>query len=104
MPRALRPSSGNVFADLGFSSAESAHLQIRAELMLRISQELANRALTQARAAALLGVTQPRISALVRGRIDRFSIDTLVDMLDRLGISVTVTTSVDTQIRPPVDT
>jgi predicted XRE-type DNA-binding protein len=91
MPRALNPSTGNVFADLGFPAAEAAHLRIRAELMLRIARELAARGLTQARAATLLGVTQPRISALVRGRMDRFSIDTLVEMLDRLGVTVTVT-------------
>jgi predicted XRE-type DNA-binding protein len=47
--------------------------------------------LTQAAAASLLGVTQPRVSDLVRGKIDRFSMDTLVDMLARAGVDVRVT-------------
>lgn len=50
------------------------------------------RGLTQAKAAKLLGVSQPRISGLVRGRIELFSIDTLVEMLARLGVSVTLRT------------
>lgn len=81
-------SSGNVFRDLGFSPAEAEHLRIRSTLMVELRRVLARRGLTQAQAARLLGVTQPRISDLARGKIDRFSIDTLVDLLARAGVRV----------------
>lgn len=82
-------SSGNVFADLGFE-VEAEHLRIRSRLMNQVITLIEERNLTQAEAAKLFGVTQPRISNLVRGRIDLFSIDTLVDMLARAGIHVEV--------------
>lgn len=80
--------SGNVFRDLGFSPVEAEHLRVRAELMLAIEKLIGRRKLSQAQAARLLGVTQPRISDLVRGRLHRFSIDALVDMLARAGVKV----------------
>jgi predicted XRE-type DNA-binding protein len=86
----MQKSSGNVFRDVGFSEGESASMKIRAELMLKLSDMIQRRNLTQAEAAKLLGVTQPRVSDLVRGRIDLFSIDTLVDMVCRTGGSVRV--------------
>jgi predicted XRE-type DNA-binding protein len=88
----MQRSSGNVFADLGFPPEEAAHLLIRADLMIDITRLIKKRGLTQKAAAKVLGVTQPRVSALVRGRIDLFSIDTLVEMLVRLGLTVTFTT------------
>lgn len=88
----IRRGSGNVFQDLGFPSNEVAHLLIRSDLMISLNQLLEERGLTQVRAAKLLGVTQPRISDLKRGRLELFSIDTLVDMLARLGVKVTVQT------------
>ncbi len=91
MAAKLRRSSGNVFRDLGFSPAESEHLRIRSELMARLRRVIAAEGLTQAAAARLLGVSQPRVSDLVRGQIDLFSIDTLVNMLAKAGIRVTVT-------------
>ena len=89
----VTPSSGNVFADLGFGPEEAEHLRIRSDLMLALRQLIEERRLTQAEAARVFGVTQPRISNLVRGRIDLFSIDTLVDMLARVGIRVEVAMS-----------
>jgi predicted XRE-type DNA-binding protein len=79
-------SSGNVFRDLGFSGDEAEYLKVRAELMVNLQKLIAARGLTQAQAAKLLGVTQPRMSDLIRGHIDLFSIDTLIDMVARLGI------------------
>lgn len=79
-------SSGNVFRDLGFSPDEAAYLKVRAELMVNLQKVITARGLKQAEAAELLGVTQPRVSDLMRGRIDLFSIDTLIDMLARLGV------------------
>ena len=84
--------SHNVFRDLGFSPAEAEHLRVRAELMLTLERLIARRGLTQARAAKLLAVSQPRVSDLVRGRFHRFSIDALVEMLARAGVKVRFTT------------
>lgn len=90
MKSQITPSSGNVFLDLGFDAEEAAHLEVRSSLMFTLRSLIQERGLTQARAAKLLGVTQPRISDLVRGRIDLFSIDALVDMLARAGLKVAV--------------
>ena len=84
----LTRSSGNVFRDLGFSGEEAEYLKVRAELMVNLQKVITARGLKQVQAAKLLGVTQPRVSDLMRGRIDLFSIDTLIDMLARLGIRV----------------
>ena len=81
-------STGNVFKDVGFSNEEAEHLRVRADLMVALEKAIAKRRLTQAQAAKLLGVTQPRVSDLLRGRIDLFSVDTLIDMLACLGITV----------------
>ena len=86
----IRQSSGNVFRDLGFSREEAENLKIRSELMIRLTRLIEARGLTQAQAGALFGVTQPRVSDLVRGKINRFSIDTLVAMLGHAGVRVQV--------------
>ena len=86
-------SSGNVFKDVGFPYDEAEHLRVRADLLIQIQQALKARRLKQAEAARLLGVTQPRVSDLVRGRIDLFSVDSLIDMLARLGVRVKVVVS-----------
>jgi predicted XRE-type DNA-binding protein len=90
MDAKIIPSTGNVFRDLGFGEDEAEHLRIRSTLMIAVRKLIEDRGLTQAEAAKLLGVTQPRISNLVRGRIDLFSIDTLVGMLARAGIHVDI--------------
>jgi predicted XRE-type DNA-binding protein len=90
----VRKSSGNVFADLGFDQDEAEHLRIRSALMATLRQILQDKDLTQAQAADLFEVSQPRVSDLVRGKIDMFSIDTLVDMLARAGVRVHVRTTV----------
>ena len=84
----MHQSSGNVFRDLGFAPAEAANLKIRADLMIEIDRLMKRRRLTQTAAAKLFGVTQPRISDLVRGKIELFSIDGLVSMLTRAGVNV----------------
>ncbi len=90
MDAKITPSSGNVFRDLGFDELEAEHLRIRSTLMIAVRKLIEERSLTQGEAAKLFGVTQPRISNLVRGRIDLFSIDTLVGMLARAGIHVDI--------------
>jgi predicted XRE-type DNA-binding protein len=88
----MQRSSGNVFADVGFPAAEAAHLLIRADLMGQLRALISARGLTQKAAATLLGVSQPRISDLVRGRLELFSIDMLIEMLARFDVTVTVKT------------
>ncbi|TAK01651.1 XRE family transcriptional regulator [bacterium] len=83
-------SSGNVFRDLGFTSEEAERLKIRSDLMIQLQKLISVRGLTQAQAAKILGVTQPRVSDLLRGRIDLFSTDAIIDMLARFGVRVKV--------------
>lgn len=90
--RSMRRSSANVFRDLGFSSEEAGNLRIRAELMARLSGVIEDQGLTRREAAKLLGVAQSRVSHLMRGKIDLFSIDSLVLMLGRAGVRVTLST------------
>jgi len=87
-------SSGNVFADVGFSPEEAENLKIRADLLIDLQEALSKRRMKQSEAAKMLGVTQPRVSDLMRGRIELFSIDSMVNMLARLGIKVRVTVKV----------
>ncbi len=67
---------------------EAANLRARAELMVALQEHVRRRSMTQAEAARLLDITQPRVSDLMRGKIELFSIDTLVDLLGRAGASV----------------
>jgi predicted XRE-type DNA-binding protein len=90
MAAKIRRTHGNVFKDLGFSGEEAENLKIRADLMTRLSKLIQTRKLAQAEAARLFGVSQPRVSDLVRGKIDRFSIDTLVAMLGHAGAEVSL--------------
>ena len=84
----LTRSSGNVFADLGFPPEEAEHLKIRSDLMIELCKAIKARGFKQADAAKMLGVTQPRISDLFQGKVDLFSIDTLVDMFAHAGVRV----------------
>lgn len=78
-------TKGGVFDDLGFNNTEASNLKIRAALMRAIEEELDKKHMTQSQASKLLGVTQPRISDLKRGKMHLFTIDMLVNMLTRLG-------------------
>jgi predicted XRE-type DNA-binding protein len=90
MTTRIHRSTGNVFRDPGFSAEEATNLKIRSDLMIRLSRVIDDRGLTQTQAARLFGVTQPRVSDLVCGKIDRFSIDTLIAMLGHAGLAVQV--------------
>lgn len=83
-------SDANVFRDLGFSAAEAEHLRVRSELMAKLQAVITARELKQAAVAEVLGVTQPRVSALMRGRIDLFNAETLIEMLSKLGVRTKV--------------
>jgi predicted XRE-type DNA-binding protein len=84
-------SSGNVFADLRIPNPE-AYLA-KAELAARIFKIIRNRRLTQAAAGKLLGINQPKVSALLHGRLDGFSTDRLLRFLNTLGCDVQITIS-----------
>jgi len=71
------------------SQAES--LRIKSELMILVERFIKEKGLTQKEAASLLDVSQPRISDLMRGKIDRFTIDVIVNMLSRLGVTMDIT-------------
>jgi len=71
-----------------------ASMKLRAELAHKIIEELKRRKLTQAKAAKRLNVTQPRISDLMRGRIDLFSLDALIDMAELAGLQTKMTVRV----------
>ena len=71
----LTRSTGNAFRDLGFVPEEAEHLRVRADLMIKIEKAIKARGLKQAEAAKIMGVTQPRVSDLLRGRIELFSSD-----------------------------
>jgi predicted XRE-type DNA-binding protein len=82
-PVYIEQGSGNVFADLGFSNPDLA--LAKAELVQRIRELIEERELTQVRAAELLGLDQPKVSTLVRGRVEGYSIERLVRFLTALG-------------------
>ena len=92
MATKIRRSTGNVFRDLGFAAEEAGNLKIRADLMIQLRKVSEARRLKQAEAAALFGISQPRISDLVRGKINLFSIDTLVNTLAHAGVRVSLVT------------
>lgn len=83
----------NIFDVMADSAAEAADLQFRADLMLTLRKLLEDRKLRQAEIAEALGVSQPRVSELMRGKIDLFSADKLIGFLARL----------DVRLRPSVD-
>ena len=93
MARPAPRLSEDVFRDLGFDVDESENLRIRSDLMICLSEVIERQGWTQAQAAEVMGVSQPRISNLVRGKIDLFSIDTLIAMLASAGVKVKITTS-----------
>jgi len=81
-------SSGNVFADLGLPDADQ--LLAKADLAIEISSVIEDHGLTQAEAAEIMGVDQPKVSALVRGRLDGFSMERLYRFLNALGRDVEI--------------
>jgi predicted XRE-type DNA-binding protein len=84
----------NVFIDCGFSHAEAENLRIRSRMMMALIAQIQDKKLTQARAARIMRVSQPRISDLMRGKIGLFTIDSLVNMLNAAGLKVNL------EIRP----
>ena len=86
-------SSGSVFADLGFPPDEAAILQMRADLMADLRKFIKAKKLTQAKAAAIFGVTQSRVSDLMRGKWERFSLEMLITLATKAGMHVSLKTA-----------
>jgi predicted XRE-type DNA-binding protein len=80
--------SGNIFLDLGFDKTEAENLKMRSDLMIRIVDFYRRSGMTQAAAAKALGITQPRLNALLKGKIGLFSLDALVNIASRAGLNV----------------
>ncbi len=98
-PRVER-GSGNVFADLGLPNPELA--LAKAELVRQLRAAIAERKLTQAKAAAVLGLDQPKVSALLRGRTDGYTLDRLFRLLTALDRRVEITVKPATAAEPGV--
>jgi predicted XRE-type DNA-binding protein len=90
MKKKTSKSSGNVFVGLGFEPAEAAVLQMLANLMSDLRLYIQRHKLTQAGAAKRLGIAQSRVSDLVRGKWDKFSLEMLITLEARLGRTVRV--------------
>jgi predicted XRE-type DNA-binding protein len=84
-------SSGNVFADLDLPHGEQDLVKV--ELAAAITRVIQRKGLTQAQAGERMGLDQPKVSALVRGRLDQFSVDRLLTLLELLGLDVDIKVS-----------
>lgn len=96
--RGYTSSSGNVFADLGLPNADD--LLVKAELASNIIEEIERRHLTQSQAAMILGIDQPKVSALKQGRLSGFSIERLMRFLLLLGRDIEIKVKRKPKARP----
>ena len=83
--------SSNVFSDLGFDAEEAQNLQLRSQTMMAVEKWYRSSGMTQAKAAKALGITQPRLNQLLKGKISEFSLDGLVNMATRAGMRIGLT-------------
>jgi predicted XRE-type DNA-binding protein len=95
MKTAIKTIKGgrNVFRDIGFDEDEAQNLMLRADLMMKIEAFVAKAGLTQKQAAELLGLTQPRLNLLIKGRLQHFSLDALVNIAARAGMRIRLSVS-----------
>ncbi len=102
----ITKGSANVFEDLGFDAQESQNLLLRSQTMIALVHWFEASGMTQATAAKALGITQPRFNQLLKGKIEIFSLDALVNMATsagmRVGLSIRPVTSVKVQNTSPV--
>ena len=86
----LAAGAGAVLRLLSGSAALAADMRLRSDLMIRVQQEVATWGITQTAAAGRLGITQPRLNDLLRGKVGKFSLGALVDLATRAGLQVRV--------------
>lgn len=87
----MTKGSDNIFRDLGFPNDESQNLLLRTDLMIKIEQYVKKNRLAKSEVPAMLGITQLQLNDLLKGRIEKFSLDALVNMLARAGMQVKMT-------------
>ncbi|HZZ31279.1 MAG TPA: XRE family transcriptional regulator [Phenylobacterium sp.] len=85
-----RQSFDNVWDALENTPAEAASMTMRSNLLIAVDQRVRSWNITQAEAARRLGITQPRLNDLLRGKIDKFSLDTLINLATQAGLSVRI--------------
>jgi predicted XRE-type DNA-binding protein len=90
MKEPIIKSSGNIFQDLGFSPEESAILQMRSEVMVDLRNFIQRKKLTQAEAAKIFGVSQSRVSDLIRGKWEKFSLEMLIVLATKAGMRISL--------------
>lgn len=90
MTEFIQESTGNVFTDLGFEPGEAAILEMRAKLMNDLREYIETGGLTQTQAAEQFGIAQSRVSDLVRGKWEKFSLEMLITLEARIGRQVTL--------------
>lgn len=88
MKKSIVKSSGNIFLDLGFPPEEAAILLMRSELMVALKKFIVNKKLTQIEAAEILGVSQSRVSDLIRGKWEKFSLEMLIVLATKAGMRI----------------
>ena len=86
--RKVLSGSSNVFRDLGFREPEAQNLALRSDLMIQIEESVKRSGMTQARIAARLGLTVPQRNALLKGKIEQFTLEALVIVATRLGMKL----------------
>lgn len=84
----MKKSVKNIFKEVGFSDSESVNLEARARLMMLLEKEILRLQMSQIEVAKRLGVKAPRVSEILQGKIEKFSLDLLVVYLSRLGKTV----------------
>lgn len=90
MKENITESSGNVFVDLGYPPEEAAILQMRSDLMADLRKFIKTKKLTQNDAANILGVSQSRVSDLITGKWEKFSLEMLITLATKAGKHVTL--------------
>ncbi|OGO91359.1 MAG: transcriptional regulator [Coxiella sp. RIFCSPHIGHO2_12_FULL_44_14] len=84
----LQKTFSSVWDAIENTEAESANMKVKSELMIALRDQIERMGLIQAEAAKKLGITQPRLNDLLRGRINRFSLDALFDLASRAGLEI----------------
>ena len=90
MKEPIVKSSGNLFLDLGFPPEEAAILQMRSEVMADLRKFIQSKKLTQAEAANILEVSQSRVSDLIRGKWEKFSLEMLIVLATKAGMRISL--------------
>ena len=92
--------SRNVFLDLGFNEEEAAGLKLKSYLFMSLQEAIANSKKTQTEIAKLIGADQPKVSKIINGKLDEFSIERITEYMQKLGYDIHISTSPAPKERP----